>query len=126
MCVFLLYPAGDNFARKNTQRIYLLQFQCCGVNSYSDWSKNIYFNLSDHNPSLEAGGVPFSCCKWLKNEVRFCQILLLSFSVYHVRYTLQFQLSGGYLPQIRPLLSDHWCDICRLCLTPCAAMGLRR
>ncbi|KAA0707922.1 Tetraspanin-33 [Triplophysa tibetana] len=47
------------------------KFQCCGVNSYSDWSKNIYFNLSDHNPSLEAGGVPFSCCKWLKNETVF-------------------------------------------------------
>ncbi|XP_065097945.1 tetraspanin-33 [Paramisgurnus dabryanus] len=47
------------------------KFQCCGVNSYSDWSKNIYFNLSDHNPSLEAGGVPFSCCKRLKNETVF-------------------------------------------------------
>lgn len=38
------------------------KFQCCGVDSYKDWSKNIYFQCSDTNPSLEACGVPFSCC----------------------------------------------------------------
>ncbi|XP_043107487.1 tetraspanin-33 isoform X2 [Puntigrus tetrazona] len=47
------------------------KFKCCGVDSYLDWSKNIYFNASDQNPSLEAYGVPFSCCIRLKNETVF-------------------------------------------------------
>lgn len=33
---------------------------CCGMNSYSDWDLNIYFNCS--SPGAEACGVPFSCC----------------------------------------------------------------
>uniref|UniRef100_A0A8C1QQ47 Tetraspanin n=1 Tax=Cyprinus carpio TaxID=7962 RepID=A0A8C1QQ47_CYPCA len=47
------------------------KFKCCGVDSYLDWSKNMYFNASDQNPSLEAYGVPFSCCIRLKNETVF-------------------------------------------------------
>ncbi|XP_048028959.1 tetraspanin-33 [Megalobrama amblycephala] len=47
------------------------KFQCCGVDSFLDWSKNMYFNSSDQNPSLEAYGVPFSCCIRLKNETVF-------------------------------------------------------
>lgn len=39
------------------------KFQCCGVDGYKDWSKNVYFECSDTNPSLEACGVPFSCCR---------------------------------------------------------------
>ncbi|XP_061540590.1 tetraspanin-33 isoform X2 [Phycodurus eques] len=38
------------------------KFQCCGVDSYKDWSGNVYFECSDSNPSSEACGVPFSCC----------------------------------------------------------------
>ncbi|KAI3369164.1 hypothetical protein L3Q82_026120, partial [Scortum barcoo] len=44
------------------------KFQCCGVESYTDWSKNIYFQCLDTNPSLEACGVPFSCCVHLQNQ----------------------------------------------------------
>ncbi|KAF6728696.1 Tetraspanin-33 [Oryzias melastigma] len=44
------------------------KFQCCGVEGYKDWSQNPYFNCSDTNPSLEACGVPFSCCIHLKNQ----------------------------------------------------------
>ncbi|KAM9848554.1 tetraspanin-33 [Aulostomus maculatus] len=44
------------------------KFQCCGVQSYQDWSQNIYFQCSDTNPSLEACGVPFSCCVDLQNQ----------------------------------------------------------
>jgi len=44
------------------------KFQCCGVESYQDWSHNIYFECSDTNPSLEACGVPFSCCVHLQNQ----------------------------------------------------------
>ncbi|XP_050978033.1 tetraspanin-33 isoform X2 [Labeo rohita] len=44
------------------------KFKCCGVDSYVDWSENMYFNASTQNPSLEAYGVPFSCCVRLKNE----------------------------------------------------------
>ncbi|KAM4051015.1 tetraspanin-33-like [Anomaloglossus baeobatrachus] len=38
------------------------KFECCGVNSYKDWSTNIYFFCRDTNPSLERCGVPYSCC----------------------------------------------------------------
>ncbi|KAK2835085.1 hypothetical protein Q5P01_015569 [Channa striata] len=44
------------------------KFQCCGVEGYKDWSQNIYFQCSDTNPSLEACGVPFSCCVHLQNQ----------------------------------------------------------
>ncbi|XP_041791474.1 tetraspanin-33 [Chelmon rostratus] len=44
------------------------KFQCCGVDSYKDWSSNVYFECSDTNPSLEACGVPFSCCVHLQNQ----------------------------------------------------------
>ncbi|XP_043944035.1 tetraspanin-33-like [Protopterus annectens] len=38
------------------------QFQCCGWNNYTDWSKNLYFNCTPENPSREKCGVPYSCC----------------------------------------------------------------
>ncbi|VDM19707.1 unnamed protein product [Wuchereria bancrofti] len=49
--------------------------KCCGAFSPHDWNNNIYFrysNFSDANilrtyKSLEAGGVPFSCCKETKS-----------------------------------------------------------
>ncbi|XP_042339723.1 tetraspanin-33 [Plectropomus leopardus] len=44
------------------------KFQCCGVEGYKDWSHNVYFECSDTNPSLEACGVPFSCCVRLQNQ----------------------------------------------------------
>ncbi|CAF90181.1 unnamed protein product [Tetraodon nigroviridis] len=44
------------------------QFQCCGVEGYRDWSRNIYFLCSDTNPSVEACGVPFSCCRRRQNQ----------------------------------------------------------
>ncbi|XP_013886938.1 tetraspanin-33 isoform X1 [Austrofundulus limnaeus] len=44
------------------------KFQCCGVEGYKDWSHNVYFECSDTNPSVEACGVPFSCCVRLKNQ----------------------------------------------------------
>ncbi|XP_061593478.1 tetraspanin-33 [Cololabis saira] len=44
------------------------KFQCCGIESYQDWSHNVYFDCSDTNPSLEACGVPFSCCIHLQNQ----------------------------------------------------------
>ncbi|KAG7327684.1 hypothetical protein KOW79_009290 [Hemibagrus wyckioides] len=47
------------------------KFLCCGVSYYSDWSQNAYFNCSVNNPSLEACGVPFSCCVRQQNETVF-------------------------------------------------------
>ncbi|KAM9762066.1 tetraspanin-33 [Menidia menidia] len=44
------------------------KFQCCGIESYKDWSHNAYFHCLDTNPSLEACGVPFSCCLHLQNQ----------------------------------------------------------
>ncbi|TRY56755.1 hypothetical protein DNTS_018898 [Danionella cerebrum] len=44
------------------------QFNCCGGNSFMDWSKNMYFNCSKDNPSRERCSVPFSCCLISKDE----------------------------------------------------------
>ncbi|XP_014661481.1 PREDICTED: tetraspanin-33-like [Priapulus caudatus] len=46
-----------------------VQFKCCGVSekSYQDWSYNRYFNCSDDNLSVEACGVPYSCCRDPRN-----------------------------------------------------------
>ncbi|KAG5276477.1 hypothetical protein AALO_G00132500 [Alosa alosa] len=47
------------------------KFQCCGVHSYTDWHANVYFQCEESNPSLEACGVPFSCCRRNSNETVF-------------------------------------------------------
>ncbi|XP_054646219.1 tetraspanin-33 [Dunckerocampus dactyliophorus] len=44
------------------------KLQCCGVDGYKDWSRNVYFECSDSNPSMEACGVPFSCCVVPSNQ----------------------------------------------------------
>ncbi|XP_043214639.1 tetraspanin-33-like [Amphibalanus amphitrite] len=40
-------------------------FHCCGLrdDGFQDWTRNIYFNCSDGNPSPERCGVPWSCCR---------------------------------------------------------------
>ncbi|XP_038145293.1 tetraspanin-33 isoform X3 [Cyprinodon tularosa] len=38
------------------------EFRCCGGTTYTDWSKNVYFNCSPSNPSKERCSVPYSCC----------------------------------------------------------------
>nr|XP_020508878.1 tetraspanin-33 isoform X2 [Labrus bergylta] len=38
------------------------EFDCCGAVTYTDWSKNMYFNCKTDNPSRERCSVPFSCC----------------------------------------------------------------
>ncbi|XP_051886524.1 tetraspanin-33 isoform X2 [Pristis pectinata] len=45
------------------------KFKCCGVSSYKDWSKNVYFSCAETNPSLEHCSVPFSCCVMATGEV---------------------------------------------------------
>ncbi|KAI3380797.1 hypothetical protein SNEBB_007556 [Seison nebaliae] len=36
---------------------------CCGIDGYNDWEANIYFNCSSEKVgSIDACGVPFSCC----------------------------------------------------------------
>jgi len=44
-----------------TQRHWL---HCCGVNNYRNWESNVYFNCSSKLVgSVEACGVPASCCR---------------------------------------------------------------
>ncbi|XP_054656045.1 tetraspanin-33 isoform X2 [Dunckerocampus dactyliophorus] len=45
------------------------EFGCCGAVEYGDWSKNMYFNCTAANPSLERCAVPFSCCIITKDKV---------------------------------------------------------
>ncbi|KAM3587816.1 uncharacterized protein V6R79_014551 [Siganus canaliculatus] len=45
------------------------EFGCCGGVTYTDWSQNMYFNCSDHNPSRERCSVPFSCCITPKDQM---------------------------------------------------------
>uniref|UniRef100_A0A3B3ZPW3 Tetraspanin-33 n=1 Tax=Periophthalmus magnuspinnatus TaxID=409849 RepID=A0A3B3ZPW3_9GOBI len=45
------------------------EFGCCGGVAYTDWSKNMYFNCRDDNPSRERCSVPFSCCLLTKEKV---------------------------------------------------------
>lgn len=38
-------------------------WKCCGINKPDDWDMNIYFNSTSRDiNSVEAAGVPFSCC----------------------------------------------------------------
>ncbi|XP_077109500.1 tetraspanin-10 [Ranitomeya variabilis] len=37
-----------------------LGMECCGVQSYHDWTSNLYFNCS--SPGVNSCGVPYSCC----------------------------------------------------------------
>lgn len=45
------------------------EFRCCGISDkgYKDWSKNIYFECNDVNPSRERCAVPYSCCRNPRN-----------------------------------------------------------
>lgn len=72
-------PGPGRRRRRRRRRAYVrarfhgttcrLQFRCCGVEGYKDWSRNVYFECSDANPGLEACGVPFSCCVVPGNQV---------------------------------------------------------
>ncbi|CAN9500843.1 unnamed protein product [Ophioblennius macclurei] len=44
------------------------KFGCCGVQSHRDWNRNPYFICNEGNPSLEACGVPYSCCRNNSNQ----------------------------------------------------------
>lgn len=45
-------------------------WECCGIDSPSDWDQNLYFNCtSSILGSREACGVPFSCCKTNSNDI---------------------------------------------------------
>ncbi|XP_068443167.1 tetraspanin-33 [Clinocottus analis] len=45
------------------------EFGCCGGVTYTDWSKNMYFDCKQDNPSRERCSVPFSCCIFPKDEL---------------------------------------------------------
>ena len=61
----------------------MLQFKCCGGETYNDWQRNIYFNCS--SPGAEACGVPFSCC----HEVSHTQVYMHLYRAYLVLSRVQ-------------------------------------
>ncbi|KAM8861657.1 tetraspanin-33b [Synchiropus picturatus] len=52
----------DDLDLQNLMDYMQKEFKCCGWNSYTDWSWNLYFNCTHENPSLERCAVPYSCC----------------------------------------------------------------
>ncbi|XP_073512209.1 tetraspanin-33-like isoform X1 [Phyllobates terribilis] len=67
MLMFIITFFGCMGALRDVH-LLLKIFECCGVNSYKDWSTNIYFHCRDANPSLERCGVPYSCCMKEKGQ----------------------------------------------------------
>ncbi|RWS25500.1 tetraspanin-5-like protein [Leptotrombidium deliense] len=59
----------DDANLQNLIDIVQTNFKCCGVSDkgYKDWSKNIYFNCTQRNPSPEKCAVPYSCCRNQRN-----------------------------------------------------------
>jgi hypothetical protein len=52
------------------------EFKCCGIESYRDWSSNIYFNCSKTKSAFSCM-VPSSCCVTQESD-RFCSGDVLS------------------------------------------------
>ncbi|KAK7890893.1 hypothetical protein WMY93_022856 [Mugilogobius chulae] len=58
----------DDLDLQNLMDYIQKEFKCCGWNSYTDWSWNLYFNCTRENPSSERCGVPYSCCTPVPGE----------------------------------------------------------
>lgn len=68
----------DDSNLQNIIDLVQTEFKCCGVSDkgYKDWSKNIYFECLDSNPSRERCAVPYSCCRNPRNfDVSFSLFL---------------------------------------------------
>ncbi|XP_061894413.1 tetraspanin-33 [Entelurus aequoreus] len=76
------------------------KFQCCGVDNYRDWSKNVYFECSDSNPSLEACGVPFSCCVIPSNQTVLNTMCGLGTQRQDLRRASRDVFTDGCLPKM--------------------------
>ncbi|KAM8945664.1 tetraspanin-10 [Pelodytes ibericus] len=87
-----------------------LGMECCGVESYHDWSLNLYFNCS--SAGVLSCGVPFSCCiDPLENgTVPNSQC---GFKVQMMVETMAGSLVylGGCVPQLSLWLSHRFWDI---------------
>ncbi|XP_032435995.1 tetraspanin-33b isoform X2 [Xiphophorus hellerii] len=59
----------DDLDLQNLMDYIQKEFKCCGWNSYTDWSWNLYFNCSEENPSSERCAVPYSCCSPVPGEM---------------------------------------------------------
>ncbi|XP_075901638.1 tetraspanin-33 isoform X3 [Nelusetta ayraudi] len=76
------------------------KLQCCGVDSYLDWSHNQYFHCSQSNPSLEACAVPFSCCRGLHLQVTL--VSLAAVQLFRIKQLQRLQREAA------PRRSIHW------------------
>ncbi|CAF1308686.1 unnamed protein product [Didymodactylos carnosus] len=66
---------------------------CCGVNSYRNWESNVYFNCSSKTVgSVEACGVPSSCCRpdyfHIEDAIKILKVQHLTFDASPFNTTL--------------------------------------
>lgn len=80
--------------------------QCCGVETYRDWARNLYFNCS--SPGVQACGVPASCCLHPRengtitnSQCGFGALGLQEFQAQSLVYL------GGCLPELSRWLRGH-------------------
>lgn len=66
----------DDPAAKSVMDAMQREFKCCGIDSYTDWANNIYYNCSSTKSAFRCK-VPSSCCVTQETD-RFCSGDVLS------------------------------------------------